>query len=237
MSANIFERYEIKYLLSASQRQLLTTAMAQYMVPDSYGESTICNVYYDTPDARLIRASMEKPIYKEKLRMRSYGPAAASDDVFLELKKKYCGVVYKRRISLPQWNAAAYLRGEQTLPQQSQISREIDWCRKYYDQLIPVMHISYERTALFGADDPNFRITFDRKILWRDTDLNLTTAPYGSPLLEEGQSLMEIKTASAIPLWLCHLLSQEGIQKTAFSKYGMGYQQQKNLKMRGIICA
>ena len=97
----VFKRYEIKYLMTHSQRDAVLEAMEPYMSMDAYGHSSIRNIYYDTPDFRLIRESLDKPVYKEKLRVRSYGPASAGDEVFVELKKKVQGVVYKRRIAMP----------------------------------------------------------------------------------------------------------------------------------------
>ena len=100
MDKSIFKRHELKYLVSAEQREFIESEFERYMIPDEHGESTICNIYYDTHDFRLIRRSLEKPVYKEKLRLRSYGTASKDEKVFLELKKKYKGIVYKRRISL-----------------------------------------------------------------------------------------------------------------------------------------
>ena len=70
---NCFERYEKKYFLSPEQQRQLLQAIGSHVKMDFYGRYTISNLYYDTPDWRLIRTSLEKPIYKEKLRVRSYG--------------------------------------------------------------------------------------------------------------------------------------------------------------------
>jgi hypothetical protein len=193
------------------------------MSPDSYGESMICSVYYDTPDFRLVRRSLEGPVYKEKFRMRSYGRAGESDDVFLELKKKYDQIVYKRRIAMPQAEAVAAMEGSLPMPR-SQIGSEIDWFRTFYPELEPVVYLSYERTAYLSDKDDGFRITFDRNILWRGSELSLDSEPGGDPLLEPGQSLMEIKTAGAIPLWMTARLTEAGVFKTSFSKYGRAYE-------------
>ena len=141
MDNNIFQRREVKYLLDAQQRTMVEDAFRSHMVPDEHGESTICNVYYDTPDYRLIRTSLEKPVYKEKLRMRSYGPAEAEGTVFLELKKKYKGVVYKRRVELKQRQAELYMQGGLVLPGDSQIGREIDWFCAFYRDLRPAAEL------------------------------------------------------------------------------------------------
>ncbi len=244
MSGNIFERHELKYLVNSKQRSILEQAMQEYMVPDEYGESTICNIYFDTPNYRLIRRSLEKPVYKEKMRLRSYGPASSDQDVFLELKKKYQGIVYKRRISIEENTAMHFLSGEQPLPKSSQIGSEIEYFIQFYGDLIPAAYICYDRTAMFGKDDPDFRITFDKNIRWRTDNLTLTSTPGGRQILPAGYSLMEIKTAASIPLWMTELLTKNHIYQTSFSKYGKAYQsmmldsQTQNQKsVGGTFCA
>ncbi len=235
---NIFKRYEVKYLLSYEQRQMIETALKEYMVPDEYGESTICNLYYDTPDYRLIRRSIEKPLYKEKLRMRSYGRATEDKIIFLELKKKYKGVVYKRRISLDYEQAREYIDEGGPLPDNTQIAREINYFCDFYKNLSPTVYLCYDRTAYFSSTDRDLRITFDRNIRWRQDDLDLSIKPYGEQLLEDGQSLMEIKAAGAMPLWLVDLLSKGEIRKRSFSKYGTAYETvlKNELKERRGVC-
>ena len=222
-SPAVFQRHEVKYLITESQRAELTRILEAHTIPDPHGESTICNIYYDTPDFRLIRRSLEKPAYKEKLRIRSYGPVRPDQTVFVELKKKYDSIVYKRRIEMPEWQADACFQNNQALPDTSQIGREIEYFRCYYEDLIPVVRLCYDRTAYYSNDDPDLRITLDRNILWSRDHLSLTEPVSGQQLLEEGQSLLEIKAASAMPLWLCHTLSSLGIRQVSFSKYGTVY--------------
>ena len=221
--SNTFQRYEIKFLVNAEQRALLEKAFQGKMKPDPHGDSTVCSIYYDTPDFRLIRHSLEKPVYKEKLRLRSYGMAAPTDAVYLELKKKYKGVVYKRRISLPERLASSYLLGSVGMPDRSQICREIDYFKNFYGELVPAMYLCYDRCAFFSQDDPNLRATFDRNIRWRREAMSLTCPPGGTALLSPDLSLFEVKTASSIPLWLTAALDRGGIRKSSFSKYGEAY--------------
>ena len=223
MENNIFQRHEVKYLVDSRQRALIEQAFRMYMAPDPHGESTICNVYYDTPDYRLIRRSLEKPIYKEKLRMRSYGPVLDTGEVFLELKKKYDGVVYKRRIQLTQWEAEAYMAGRIPLPDDSQIGREIDYFKGFYRHLRPAVYLCYDRCAYFSKTDANLRATFDQNICWRTEDMRLTAPAGGQHLLLPRQSLLEIKTAGAIPMWLVRTLEAGQVQQASFSKYGEAY--------------
>ncbi|MBP8640398.1 MAG: polyphosphate polymerase domain-containing protein [Oscillospiraceae bacterium] len=233
-----FMRYEIKYLVSAEQRAAVMETMNKYMQPDEYGKSTICNIYYDTADMRLVRRSIEKPVYKEKLRVRCYGTPSANDKVFVELKKKYDDVVFKRRVSMCELDAERYIIGECESPKQNQIVSEIDYFISKYRGIVPAAYVSYEREAYFAKDDPNLRITFDENILWRDYDLSLTKGVYGNPLLKEGQSLMEIKVSSSMPLWLTHTLCEQKIYKINFSKYGNAYKTMtgKNIE-GGYVCA
>jgi SPX domain protein involved in polyphosphate accumulation len=218
----IFKRYELKYLLSDQQRMQIENAFAEHMTPDVHGHSTILSLYLDTPDYLLVRRSIEKPLYKEKLRLRSYGVADSDTTVFVELKKKYDSVVYKRRIGMTVQETNSYLHSRQPAGE-SQIAREIDYCVHLYEHLAPKVLLSYEREAFYANDDADFRITFDENILWRDYDLDLTSGVYGTPILQPGYSLMEIKTAGAIPLWLVRILSENRIYKTSFSKYGNAY--------------
>ena len=230
----IFQRHEIKFMVTGEQRRRLEEAFASRMVPDPHGESTICNVYYDTPDFRLIRTSLEKPVYKEKLRLRSYGPAAPEDMVFLELKKKYKGIVYKRRISLPCAAAENYFSGCSPLPEGGQIGREIEYFRRFYGTLRPAVYLCYDRTAYFSRETTDLRVTFDRNIGWRQEAVRLTAPAGGAQILPRDASLLEIKAADAIPLWLASLLSENQIRQTSFSKYGEAYKTILALNRRDI---
>lgn len=218
-----FKRHEMKYLLTQQQKQAVLQAMQPYMELDQYGRTTIRNVYYDTDTYRLIRRSLEKPAYKEKLRIRSYQPAAPDDPVFVELKKKYKSVVYKRRVTLPEIQARDSFWSGSPLPVRSQIAEEIDYFRWYYKGLRPTVFLSYEREAFYALDGGDFRVTFDENILYRTYDLLLGSEAYGTPLLNEGETLMEIKTAGGLPLWMSHELNQRRVFQTSFSKYGLAY--------------
>lgn len=220
----IFKRYELKYLLDAGQKEVLLEVMEPYMKLDQYGRSTIRNIYYDTDTYRLIRQSLERPAYKEKLRVRSYGKASRRSDVFVELKKKYESVVYKRRIALPENQAIRWLSGQCPCARQNQISREIDYFFVFYETLHPAVFLSYEREAFYSLGGDDFRVTFDENILYRENDLSLEAEVYGTPILDKGQVLMELKTSGGIPLWMSRFLSRQGIRKTSFSKYGTAYQ-------------
>lgn len=220
----VFKRYELKYLLNAQQREQVLQAMQPYMELDQYGRTTIRNIYYDTDNYRLVRHSIESPAYKEKLRIRSYSKASPESTVFVELKKKYDSVVYKRRLSLSEEEAMQWVSGETRCGQESQISDEINYFLDYYETLHPVVFLSYEREAFYAKDGGDFRVTFDDHILCRQEEISLEADVWGTSLLEDGMTLMEIKCSGGIPLWMTHILSQEHIYKTSFSKYGTAYQ-------------
>lgn len=219
-----FERSEQKYLMTKCQMRMLKQLMAEYMVPDTYGATTIGNLYYDTADYRLIRRSLEKPIYKEKLRVRSYGLAKENAQVYVELKKKYEGIVYKRRLSLRNKDVPAFFSGAVSLAGAGQIVDEIDYFRRYYGHLVPAMAIYYYREAYFDRFDSSFRVTFDTDIVYRTEQLTLEVGAYGEQVLSIEQVLMEVKTVSGLPIWLTQFLTSEGLYKISFSKYGCAYQ-------------
>lgn len=218
-----FKRYELKYMLTREQKERLLQVMAPYMAQDEYGRSDIRNVYFDTENYRLIRQSIEKPIYKEKLRIRSYGKASPEGDVFVELKKKYKSVVYKRRLFMPESRAMDWLQGEPRARPSGQIADEIDYFLAYYGALRPAVFLSYMREAFCARDGSDFRVTFDDEILCRQDELSLEADVRGLPLLDENCVLMELKCSGGIPLWMTHALSRERLCRTPFSKYGSAY--------------
>lgn len=228
----VFERYEMKYLLDDAQYEQVLAALLTYMNVDEYSERTgfypICNIYYDTPTDQLIRASLKKPIYKEKIRLRSYGTPKNMDmPVFLEIKKKYNHLVSKRRIVLKLSDAYRYM-ADGTAPADNrintQILEEMNYMRSVYD-LRPKIYLSYQRKALAGKEDAGFRITFDKDILARRSEVLLEQGDYGEPLLPPGKKLMEIKVLHAMPLWCAQILSEAQVYPTSFSKYGTEYMQ------------
>lgn len=234
---DIFKRYEFKYLLTEEQVIKLKKLMEKYMRGDEYGKTTICNIYYDTPDYLLVRRSLEKPVYKEKLRVRSYGTASENGTVFAELKKKYRGVVYKRRIALTEAVAGEFMKGGAD-GVQSQIASEIRYALALYKNIAPRVFISYRREAFFAKDDRDLRITLDNSILYRTYDLDLKKGAYGLPVLPGGMYLAEVKTGSALPLWLVDFFAEEHIYKTSFSKYGNAYTDiYNNNKTGGVLYA
>ena len=223
MIQTCFRRIEKKYLLSYAQYDAMLEGIERYMAPDAYSNYAINNVYYDTSDFHLIRTSLEKPVYKEKLRVRSYGVPSDSDHVFVELKKKFDGVVYKRRITMNAEDAAESLACGY-LDRTDQISREINWFLHTYRPQ-PMAYIGYDREAYAGIEDPNLRLTFDTNLRGRTWNVDLRMGDYGMYIIPRDMILMEIKIPGSAPLWLSHLLSENNIHDVSFSKYGTYYKQ------------
>ncbi|MBR4211099.1 MAG: polyphosphate polymerase domain-containing protein [Oscillibacter sp.] len=221
----VMKRYELKYILNRKQTEFFKEQLRGHMVLDQYGRTSIASLYYDTPDYRLIRTSVEKPPFKEKIRLRSYGLATKESPVFLELKRKAYGIVYKRRVQSTIPLVEKFFAGSGDVCAPGQINREITYFRDYYSVLVPACLIIYDREAYFepGGD---LRVTLDFNPRYRSERLDLTTSMDGVSLLPEGSAILEIKVQQAEPLWLTSILDRGEIRKTSFSKYGEAYRQQ-----------
>jgi len=224
-AVSVMQRYELKYLPDRGQTAMLVRGLKGHMEPDRYGMTTIASLYYDTPDDRLVRASMDKPDFKEKLRLRSYGRATEDSPVFLELKRKASGIVYKRRVqsTLPQ--VRKFFTGGNGLFENRQICRELEWFRDSYGTLRPACLILYDRVAYYepGGD---LRLTIDFNPRYRMKDLRLDGSMDGILLRPEGDTILEIKVQGAMPLWLTRILDEGQIYRNSFSKYGEAFRQQ-----------
>ena len=217
----VMSRYELKYILNSQQCAQIREGLKGHMVADQFGKTAIASLYYDTPDFLLIRESLEKPQFKEKIRLRSYGLADENSPVYLELKRKATGIVYKRRVRSTIGQVNSFFDGYR-LTDDSQISRELAAFRDYYQDLRPACLIICDRTAYYQPDG-DLRLTIDENPRCRFEQLNLNTSMDGQPLLEEGGAIMEVKIQQAIPLWLCSLLDEAGVCQGSFSKYGEAY--------------
>lgn len=236
-SKSFFQRREIKYLLDRKQVNELKSIMKDHMEADEFGFSTIHSIYYDTPNKRLIRASLDKPLYREKLRIRSYGKANDDDIVYVEIKKKFKKVVYKRREKMKSSQAREFFDTKKDkncieeknngrfdyIDKSSQVLKELKYFKVNYGELIPSAFISYDREAYFGKNDDSFRMTFDEDICFRDYDFDFSKGAYGHQLLPEGKILLEVKTMEGLPFWLLRFLDENNLRKANFSKYGLGY--------------
>ncbi len=231
----VMKRYELKYLLSKEQEEFLREHLKGHMEADQFGKTSIASLYYDTPEYRLISRSMEKPEFKEKMRLRSYGLATAQSPVFLELKRKAYGIVYKRRVQSTIPLVKKFFDGEGDICAGGQINHEITYFRDFYGNLAPSCLIIYDRTAFYepGGD---LRLTIDNNPRYRTEDLDLRVSMDGISLLPEGWSILEIKVQEAMPLWLVSILEEGKIYKSSFSKYGEAYKMQMKKQFQGGNC-
>ena len=234
MAIEVFNRCEKKYLLNQEQYETMLDKISTYMVMDTYNKQgqfyKISNIYYDTVNDDIIRTCIDKPVYKEKLRIRSYGVPSVEDYVFVEIKKKYDGIVYKRRTQMQLKDAYRYLSGtvsasyiaQNNCKINNQLLGEIDYYKNFY-KVVPKVYLSYDRLAYFEKNDGDFRITFDTNIMTRREDIRLEYGSFGQLLLPENMYLMEIKINRAVPLWFAQIMSSLNIYPISFSKYGTEY--------------
>lgn len=233
MSISVMKRHEVKYLLNGEQTRRFREKLQGHMQIDQYGKTSIASLYYDTPTYQLIRSSLEKPAFKEKLRLRSYGLATQESPVFLEMKRKANGVVYKRRVQMTVPLAQQFFSEDGKTQDDGQISREIAAFRSHYQALRPTCLIIYDRTAYYEPDG-DLRLTIDENPRYRLDDLTLTKSMQGVSLLDPGWTILEIKVQDAMPLWLTAILSECSIRKGSFSKYGEAYRREL---MKAQYCA
>ena len=219
---DIFKRCEEKYLMTKEQHAAIQNTFFLHMEPDEYGEYLVQNLYYDTENWDIIRASLEKLVYKEKLRLRCYGTLEQSSGLYLELKKKYKGVVYKRRIPIPMDGFCVENVRDIVADNPSQIARELDFYLKT-NAVSEKIYISYKRSAYAGVEDKNLRVTFDTDVRYRLDLLDYSQPENGYAILPRDGVLMEIKTLGAMPMWMVRSLCENRIFPTSFSKYGMCY--------------
>lgn len=232
----VMKRYELKYLLSKEQEAFFLDRLKGHMKADQFGKTSIASLYYDTPDYRLISRSIEKPEFKEKIRLRSYGLATDMSPVYLELKRKAFGIVYKRRIQSTIPAVKEFFEGEGKTFAEGQINQELTYFRNFYGNLVPTCLIIYDRTAYYEPDG-DIRLTIDNNPRYRTEDLDLRVSMEGTPLLPEGYSILEIKVQQALPLWLVAILEEGMIYKSSFSKYGEVYKTKlRNQYQGGGIC-
>lgn len=232
MIKEVFNRKESKYILSKDIYNNLINIIQNNITYDEYPKSTICNIYFDTDNYDLISNSIQKPIYKQKVRLRSYNIPDLNDYVFLEIKKKFNGIVNKRRIKMSLKEYYDYLNNGELKTNNKQIKEEIDYCFSMYD-LKPKIFIAYDRLCFIDKNDKSFRITFDKNVRSRNNDLKLEDGDNGHNYFEKGEIIMEVKAQNAYPTWFIKALSNLKIRPTSFSKYGSIYIKESK---EGAVC-
>ena len=223
----------MKYRLTKDQVTYFKKRILEYMKIDKYGLTSICSIYFDTPSYSLINKSIEKPKFKEKLRLRSYGIAKKDSPVFLEIKRKNEKIVYKRRIMTKEDKAYRFFLEDEEFDH-NQISRELQAFKESHHHLEPKYLIIYDRIAYY-QDDSDVRITLDMNPRYRVDDLNLHTSLEGTPLLDEGEAILEIKVQHSVPMWLVDILTKGKIYQSSFSKVGAAHKREmKNNNQKQI---
>lgn len=220
MYANVFKRVEEKYLLTKEKKKELFKLINKNIKKDIYYETTICNIYFDNKEKDLTINSLEKPLYKDKVRLRSYGIPSLDSNVFLEIKNKYDGIVGKRRIMIKLKDYYDYIEGKYN--NDNQIMKEIDYLFKYY-KLEPFKYVGYHRFSYIDKETEKIRITFDDNLTGRGYDLKLEKGLFGDKCFNNDEIIMEIKTENSMPLWLVNALSELKIYPVSFSKLGSIY--------------
>ncbi len=227
-NGSTFQRYEYKYRMSRGQYDRLRVVMEDTMILDQFGKDSINNIYFDSPDFLLIRRSLEKPVYKEKLRVRWYGERKEQTPIFIELKKKYKGIVYKRRIKRNWTETRDYFLNHipfsmEDSHDQEQIAHELDYFMDFYENLSPAVFLGYEREAYYGVENPDFRMTFDGNICCTRQNIYHQKNLIGDHVIGDDEILMEVKTGEGLPQWLLTFCAKENIHRSSFSKYGTAY--------------
>lgn len=219
----VFKRIEEKYMLNKDKYEALMNEIQSEIVENEYPHSRILNIYYDTLSYDLAIKSIQKPTYKEKIRLRSYDIPNESSDVFLELKRKCLGIVTKRRIAMKFKDFKSFLEnGKIENFENTQIYNEIDYVFKRYS-LVPKIMVAYDRDSYYLKESEDIRITFDRNLRSRLEDLDLISGDEGKSFFDNDIRIMEIKSCNSIPIWLVKVLNELEIYPTSFSKYGEIY--------------
>lgn len=233
MSITRFQRVEKKYLLNEEEYHQVLEELSPYLVEDEYFQSHIYNIYFDTTGNDLIIKSLEKPKFKNKLRLRSYGIPQEDSKVFLEVKQKYKGIVGKRRIETTLKEFYRFYEKKETEESKSQIQKEMTYYFQKYS-LEPKLFLAYDRVSYKWKNNPGLRVTFDSNIRSRKTELRLELGDGGEPLFSDHSYVMEIKTLNALPLEITRILSRLKVYSTTFSKYGKIYQKDKKEELRYV---
>lgn len=247
MAIEVFNRYENKYLMDYQSFQDIYNRLLQYMDLDEHNQNnqfyTISNIYYDTPQHSIIRNSLSKPKYREKLRIRAYGVPKRDAKVYVELKKKVFGLVNKRRTAMKLDEAYAFVQTgnvPELMPYMNkQVIHEIQYFLQRYE-LQPAVYLAYDRIAMFCKGNRDLRITFDTNIRSRREDVRLEDGDHGEALMAPDLWLMEVKAEKTVPVWLAQMLSELRMFRTGFSKYGneyrMNIRNEQQIKERLQLC-
>lgn len=217
------KRVEKKYIIQNDVLKDLLKDLEPYLVADKYKHSTITNLYFDTDDYEIIRRSIAATNFKEKFRIRSYSPEPVLDSqVFMEIKSKNDGVVYKERFQTTLFSAINFLNGVEDIEDKA-FADNMEIFMGKYPTMKPKMYIYYDRLSMKAKDSNKVRLTVDSNLTYRDINLDDLTNKSGKALLDSNYSIVEIKLNQEMPEWLEEVLENHQIEKGSFSKYGTAY--------------
>jgi len=217
----IITRQEVKYLISRASHDALLRDLANHLVPNKFFAQTIHNVYFDNDTNDLILRSIEKKEFKDKLRLRAYHMDGELGNPLIELKKKYKGTSYKRRIKLTIEQARDLINGG-ALNHTGQIADEMRFLIARTG-CTPKMYIGYDRASYDVVGHDDLRITFDSNVRCRTTNLDFAPNPADKNIIDADHYILEIKAADTFPLWLTDALTRNGIFPQSFSKYARAF--------------
>ncbi len=227
--SDVFKRIEKKYVINSFQHDELISRFNEYMRKDYYsrdGAYTIYNIYFDNDSNTMIHKSNMKPVFKEKIRIRTYDITDSEHCSFLEIKRKISKTVSKRRIAAPYGELEKFIYNNEVpsslTKKEKQIAQELSYSINQYNSY-PKVFLSYKREAFYDKENDDFRVTFDKDIIYRYDNVNFSSGNYGKNILNQDSYIMEIKFENALPLWITRLLSELKIYPTSYSKYGEIY--------------
>ena len=233
-TTGVFERKEKKYVLTRDVLESFLNSIHLHLVPDERDITRVSSLYYDTPENTLISRSLEKPVYKEKIRIRAYGDVDENSEVFVELKKKFKGIVYKRRFSCTLSEAEAFMTGN-SKEETDRNYLEVKACRDRYSNLQAKMLIVTNRLALYTNDGSDIRLTIDFNPTYDSVNLDMKKDAMHLFLLDKDKCILEIKSAGALPMWMIEQMSRMQIRPQSFSKYGEAFKKSKQIERKSNV--
>ena len=230
MAITIIDRMEQKYFVSFDKYKKLMDIIEDKLVKDKYFSERIYNIYFDNDEYEFMTKSLDKPLYKEKVRLRSYETADKNSNVFLEIKKKFQGHGNKRRVVINYNDAIDYINNKIIPDTNKQIMNELDYTFKK-NNLKPKISLTYDRLSYAFKEDDSYRITFDTNIRYSNKKIDLVDLDDDYCLFNDGY-IMEVKTLKGYPMWFIKALNELKLFPTSYSKVGEAY---KELKERNEL--
>ena len=230
MAITIIDRMEQKYFVSFDKYNKLMKLINNKLVKDKYFSERIYNIYFDNDEYEFMTKSLDKPLYKEKVRLRSYETKDKNSNVFLEIKKKFQGHGNKRRVVINYNEAKDYIDNKIIPNTNKQIMGELDYTFKK-NNLKPKISLTYDRLSYAFKEDESYRVTFDTNIRYSNKKVDLVDLDDEYCLFNDGY-IMEVKTLKGYPSWFIKALNELKLYPVSYSKVGEAY---KELKERNEL--